>query len=193
MSGKREVWSRSGPQRLNYFYGRLLNAEDFQMEQEYHRDKLRQLTRVVLGIGVVEGLRVSCTGRQVTVSAGVAVDSLGRLMELYAPCRFALPVGVAAWHVYIGMEEVLCGPQLAPLPDAGEDKGTGFGRIEEVTKVWVEEVTARSDTVATAAVWLGLVRARKVRAQGAGGGRKKAKSVRSTGKTGQRTKVRRKR
>jgi hypothetical protein len=171
----------------------LLNAEDFQMEQEYHRDKLRQLTRVVLGIGVVEGLRVSCTGRQVTVSAGVAVDSLGRLMELYAPCQFVLPPGAAAWHVYIGMEEALCGPQLAPLPDAGEDKGAGFGRIEEVTKVWIEEVTARPDTGATAAVWLGLVRARKARAQGAGGGAKKAKSTRPARKSAQRTRVRRKR
>ena len=45
--------------RLNYFYGQLLGARDFQTEQEYFREKLRLHNRCLHGYGVVCGLEVA--------------------------------------------------------------------------------------------------------------------------------------
>lgn len=45
--------------RLNYFYGQMLGARDFQAEQDYVRDKLRLHNRCLHGHGVVCGLPVT--------------------------------------------------------------------------------------------------------------------------------------
>lgn len=170
MSGKQEVWSRSGPKRPNYFIGKLLTAEDLQREQEYHLDKLRQLTRVVLGVGVVDGLRLSSRGQQVTISAGVAVDGAGRVLELPESCRFQLPAGAAAWNVFIGLNEVPCDPQPVIPGNIETDTQAVFGKIQEITRVWIEEATAKpGETVTAGAVWLGMIRVRKQQ----GGARRK--------------------
>jgi len=42
--------------RVNYFAGRLLTAEDFRAEQEYHREKSRRHNRRLHGSGVASGL-----------------------------------------------------------------------------------------------------------------------------------------
>lgn len=44
--------------RLNYFYGQMLGAADFQAEQAYFREKLKLHNRCLHGYGVVCGLRV---------------------------------------------------------------------------------------------------------------------------------------
>jgi hypothetical protein len=44
--------------RLKYFYGQMLGAYDFQMEQAYFRDKLKLHNRCLHGYGVVCGLDV---------------------------------------------------------------------------------------------------------------------------------------
>lgn len=45
-------------ERLNYFYGQMLNAADFRIEQDFFRDKLKLHNRCFHGHGVVCGLRV---------------------------------------------------------------------------------------------------------------------------------------
>jgi hypothetical protein len=45
--------------RLTYFYGQLLGARDFQVEQAYFREKLKLHNRCLHGYGVVCGLRVT--------------------------------------------------------------------------------------------------------------------------------------
>src|SRR5262250_3897778 len=44
--------------RLRYFHGQMLTARDFQLEQEYFREKLKLRVRCLLGYGVVCGLFV---------------------------------------------------------------------------------------------------------------------------------------
>lgn len=64
--------------RPHYFFGQLLTPEDFQLEQDYHRDMRRMVNRR-LGHGVVEGLDVSMDAKgRVTVTPGIAIDRLGR-------------------------------------------------------------------------------------------------------------------
>lgn len=45
-------------ERLNYFYGQMLGAHDFQAEQAYFREKLKLHNRCLHGYGVVCGLEV---------------------------------------------------------------------------------------------------------------------------------------
>jgi hypothetical protein len=44
--------------RLNYFYGQMLGAQDFQAEQHFFREKMKLHNRCLHGYGVVCGLRV---------------------------------------------------------------------------------------------------------------------------------------
>jgi hypothetical protein len=75
------------PQRVAYAIGRMLGAEDFQAEQNYHRNRLARVARV-LGTGTVYGLNVSCKtdpnadNIEVRVEPGMAIDRAGRLIEV---------------------------------------------------------------------------------------------------------------
>ena len=46
-------------ERLHYFSGRLLSADDLQREQEYVLARLRRLNRLTHGWGVIRARRVA--------------------------------------------------------------------------------------------------------------------------------------
>jgi hypothetical protein len=67
------------PVRNRYFYGKLLDVHQLEMEQRYGLEKSRLANRLTLGSGVLCGLRVRAQGAgELLVSPGVAVDGLGR-------------------------------------------------------------------------------------------------------------------
>jgi hypothetical protein len=74
--------------RVNYAIGMLLNAEDFADEQTYHRSRLALALLAAGGSGTVRGLEVRIdpetadSPQRVRVTSGLAVDQLGRLIEL---------------------------------------------------------------------------------------------------------------
>jgi hypothetical protein len=82
---------RSGPpERVNYATGVLLQADDFEAEQTYHRGRLAQLTRHLVGFGTLAGLRVRAPKPEdnlleIRVEPGLAVDRYGRLIEVRTP------------------------------------------------------------------------------------------------------------
>ena len=68
--------------RLNYFDGKFLRAADLQAEQEYHR-RLQQMATSAGGSGVVHGFDLQLlAGDQVELSAGLAIDPMGRVLHL---------------------------------------------------------------------------------------------------------------
>jgi hypothetical protein len=75
------------PARNNYFYGKLMDAAHFTMEQAYFNGKRWLLNRLVTGSGVVCGLAVEPDatdgGDRVVIQPGVAIDRLGR--EIIVP------------------------------------------------------------------------------------------------------------
>jgi hypothetical protein len=75
----------STPSRNRYFYGKLLDAYHLELEQRYGNGKRWLVNRLSLGTGVLCGLDVvaSADGGRVRVSAGVAIDGLGR--EIIVP------------------------------------------------------------------------------------------------------------
>lgn len=73
-------------ERNEYFYGKLMSVNDFQIEQKYMNDKRRLINRLLHGCGVVCGLSVvqidDCT---LSLEAGVALDFTGREIVVAVP------------------------------------------------------------------------------------------------------------
>ena len=81
--------ARPAPERVNYATGMLLQADDFAAEQTYHRGRLAQLSRYLLGHRTIAGLRVVAPGEddallELKVEPGLAIDRHGRLIEIPA-------------------------------------------------------------------------------------------------------------
>lgn len=73
------------PRRNHFFYGKRMDVQHFEMEQQYGKLKQWLLNRLTLGKGVLCGLRVSLDGQRVCVDPGVAIDGWGR--EIIVPVR----------------------------------------------------------------------------------------------------------
>ena len=86
-----------GPDRVHYASGVLLGAEDFQAEQDYHRSRLARALAYVMGQGTLAGLEVvheperpadetqPARSERLLVQPGLAIDRLGRLIEVARP------------------------------------------------------------------------------------------------------------
>ncbi|MBV9931289.1 MAG: hypothetical protein JO013_10130 [Alphaproteobacteria bacterium] len=77
-------------ERVNYATGVLLQAEDFQDEQTYHRGRLAMALRHLVGFGTIAGLRVRAPAEkdaqlEIHVDPGLALDRLGRLIQIDEP------------------------------------------------------------------------------------------------------------
>lgn len=77
--------------RLFYALGVLLDATDFDAEQAYHRGRLARALAYLNGMGTAAGLKAGIrpvppltSASELTVDAGLAVDPLGRLVEVPA-------------------------------------------------------------------------------------------------------------
>lgn len=75
--------------RLNFFDGRLLRGDDLTVEQNADRALLFALGRTG-GPGVAHGLDVTVANERLTLSPGLAVDPVGRLLLLPAPMTVAV-------------------------------------------------------------------------------------------------------
>jgi hypothetical protein len=82
------------PQRVNFYYGQLLDAYHFNLETGYQNEKRWLLNRLILGWGVVCGLDVrggDCD-EEVIVGAGVALDGWGREIIVPEEKHVRLPI-----------------------------------------------------------------------------------------------------
>jgi hypothetical protein len=75
------------PDRLAFATGMLLDASDFESEQLYHRGRLARALAYLHGDGTVVGLRVDHratpeSGERLIVKPGLALDRVGRLIEV---------------------------------------------------------------------------------------------------------------
>lgn len=89
--------ARPRADRLSFATGMLLDAQDFSDEQTYHRGQLARALAFLAGAGTLAGLEVqhvpgSATQvEEIRVQPGVAVDRLGRLVELPRAACLRLP------------------------------------------------------------------------------------------------------
>ena len=69
-------------ERLNYFDGQFLTAEDFATEQAYHLAALRRHAIGHHSWGIVQGLDLHVTEGRLTITPGLAIDGYGRELVL---------------------------------------------------------------------------------------------------------------
>jgi hypothetical protein len=80
--------SAERPDRPFYDTGVLLGSDDFRDEQTYHRSRLARALAYLAGDGTLIGLRVEAlakadgTAHELKVNPGLAIDRLGRLIEV---------------------------------------------------------------------------------------------------------------
>jgi hypothetical protein len=140
------------PQRVNYFDGQLLTAEDFLQEQTYFRARLRRRNRLLHGAGIMSGLKVSVPsgkdsqGQSVAIQPGFALDSRGEELELCMPRLLPLPVRGKSLFVQLLFAERPTAPVPASGPTGSEQQ---FSRVEETaTIVLAPEVQADAVSIA---------------------------------------------
>ena len=78
----------TAPERINFFYGLLLDEVRLKKEELYLNQKRWMLNRLILGTGVVCGLNVAVDPKNsgmVTVRPGIALDGLGREIVVPGP------------------------------------------------------------------------------------------------------------
>jgi len=83
------------PVRPVYALGVLLDSEDFFGEQSYQRGRLARAWKYLFGTGTVAGLGVSfrAASGQIAVEPGLALDPLGRLIQIARPVAITLRGG----------------------------------------------------------------------------------------------------
>ena len=86
------------PARVSYHEGVLLDSDDFKDDQQHHRQRLAGVLARLHGSGTVAGLKVEKVAKgdplpdgklaeedRIVVQPGVAIDRLGRLLEVPTP------------------------------------------------------------------------------------------------------------
>jgi hypothetical protein len=117
------------PERVRFFSGQFLTAEDFEVEQKYHIEMRRLHNRMLHGVGIVEGLGVSIDESQdgtAVVSPGLALDGLGREIIVDRPVRVELGIGTSDFG-FVTIEYV----ELKTDPVPTSNGGSEFSRVKE--------------------------------------------------------------
>lgn len=110
----------SSLKRPHFFSGKLLTAEDLELEQQCFREKLKRHNRTLHGFGIVSGLKVSVSSGQIVVEPGLALDCEGNelLIETEQSIRFPANDDWRGAFVNVRFAEE-CAGQLS-TPEAAE-------------------------------------------------------------------------
>lgn len=128
-------------ERNNYFWGKLLSAEDFTAEQRYFDEKRRFLNRIIHGGGVLCGLEtLKLDEKRILVQSGAALDFAGR--EIVLPDPVAKNISLIDGFSYDDKDgfAYLCVSfrenfrDEAPAVETGAEKQ--FGRIWEEARLY---------------------------------------------------------
>lgn len=146
LAGENHPEEGCGPVRNRYFSGRLLTAQDFELEQDYIRGRLRRRNRELHGTGVVRGLQVSVQpkgggpGEQIIVQPGFAIAPRGEEIELCSEVSVSLPETANQLFVLLTYTERLA----HPVP-ASNTEQTEFTRVEEAFSLRVDATAREND------------------------------------------------
>ena len=116
--------------RPRFFEGKILSAEDFQAEQEYHSNKRRMHNRCLHGVRVACGLEVELRKNKVHIEPGMALDCQGNEIVVSEPIRLSLPSRKRRFFLTLAYAETPSHPvpsfERGHGPEAEE-----FSRIQE--------------------------------------------------------------
>jgi hypothetical protein len=129
--------------RVHYFFGQILSLDDFQAEQNYHRERLKRHNRFLHGWGVVTGLEVSAelNGNEhtIVISPGMAVDSLGNEIVVGQPHKVCVNATASRLYVIARYAE-----QKTDAISEGNENQTQYTRVEEGFAISIEAKEPRA-------------------------------------------------
>src|SRR5437667_3811200 len=85
-------------ERLRFFNGKLLTADDFALDQQYFREKLKRHNRSLHGFGIVSGLKVTTDAGKIAVDAGMALDCQGNEVVIGTTQKLSPPASSDNWR-----------------------------------------------------------------------------------------------
>jgi hypothetical protein len=86
-------------ERPRFFSGKLLTTDDFALEQQYLREKLKRHNRSLHGFGIVSGLKVNSTSGMISVEAGMALDCQGNEVVIGTTQLLPTPASIDNWRI----------------------------------------------------------------------------------------------
>jgi hypothetical protein len=113
----------SGSQSLrrpHFFSGRLITPEDFELEQQYFREKFKLHNRSLHGFGIVSGLNVSFDSGQIVVEPGLALDCDGNELVVDTAQSVVPPPVSGSSTTYLNVRFAEVGIDLTTSLDGGE-------------------------------------------------------------------------
>jgi hypothetical protein len=140
-------------ERPRYFFGRIIDVEDLEREQLYHREKARRHNRLLHGWGIVRGLEVHASThgtREVTISPGYALDRRGEEVVVSRSVSVDLSGHAAGTTVYVAVRYDEKPERPVPTP-----LGQEFSRVRETFAVEVSNTVPTKPLVFLAEVELG--------------------------------------
>lgn len=155
------AFSEAQLERPNWFGGRLLTADDLDLQQSYVRERARRHNRLLHGWGVVTGLEIGAgAGLSLTLSPGFALDEAGN--EILVPNLTTIDVrqaglttpGAPHWLV-IRWDEVPTGEVPAPWPDEPV-VAASWQEAFEIQVLEEEPACSSAETARSATPWVVL-------------------------------------
>lgn len=102
--------SQAGFSRNHYITGRLLNAADFQREQDYQNGKRQLINRCLFGARVACGLEVEIVKGWIHINRGLALDCGGNEVYLPESTKLALPDKDGTYYLHLLYKEIMTVP-----------------------------------------------------------------------------------
>lgn len=150
-------------ERNQYYYGKLLSVNDFELEQTYINNKRRTINRLLFGSGVVAGLYVlQVDDNTISIERGLALDYSGReiLLEQAVVQKLSLLDGFDVYaqqkkdrgYLYLCIEYAEQATEPVYHIAGKEETGSSehFNRIQEGYHLFLTDEEPESDHLAVA-------------------------------------------
>lgn len=131
-------------ERNKYFYGKMLTARDFEIEQRYFNNKRRLINRTTIGAGVICGLGVyQNDDTSFSVETGLALDYVGREIVVAAPVIRKLSMIEGADNLAKSDQAFLClqyaQTDREPVNSIGaaDNQSEQFNKIDEGFRLYI--------------------------------------------------------
>lgn len=121
---------QGGFTRNHYFTGKMLTADDFQLEQEYHNGKRRLFNRCLFGARVACGLGVLVEKGSMIVKPGLALDCGGNEIYLPQPFKGPIPDKDGIYYLHLLYKETKTAPVPGLYSEMDSDE-TAYSKIVE--------------------------------------------------------------
>lgn len=121
-------------ERVNFSYGMVLGANDFEEEQNYFVDKHRRHNQLLHGAGIVYGLNVTVDSDDpgtIRIEPGLALDCLGHEICVPEVVELQLPASRESIYLSVKYAERKIKPIPVPTGPSEPENAMQASRIEE--------------------------------------------------------------